>query len=88
MLAALSAAALALVPGMPKMDRPAILQSPARLPWTAPAALVAPAVASVPLPAFADDFDIGGAVVNLGLTVIVFGFVAYIGKFVLEAMGE
>jgi len=45
-------------------------------------------LASMPLPAFADDgFDIVGGIVNLVLTAAVLGFFAFISSYVLEAVG-
>jgi len=72
---------------------------PGRGPLTAPAAAAATSsalmVAGLPLPALASaatarstEFDLGGAVLNLGLSVIFLAFIGYIGKFALDAVTE
>jgi len=50
-------------------------------------AAVLPTIAA---PAFAADggFDLGSAILNVGLTAFVLAFVAYIGSYAVEALGE
>jgi len=63
--------------------------APAKVAEAFPAVLpLAAALANAPAPALADDFDIVGTVVNVGLTGATLGFAAFIGKFALEAAGE